>query len=137
MEVRLGRRFQWVGVALVAGVIFYGSVLDSPGASLSPTGPLGLVGLDKWLHALGYAALGAALAVALRGDADRAILLAVVVSVGYGVGIEFVQAAIPARHFSVADMAADTVGAAVGAGATAGLLRLLERVRRRAAAERM
>ncbi|WP_205427138.1 VanZ family protein [Halorussus sp. MSC15.2] len=39
--------------------------------------------------------------------------LAALLAVGYGVGIEFVQAPLARRHFSVADMVADGVGAFV------------------------
>ncbi|WP_134671392.1 VanZ family protein [Halorussus marinus] len=104
---------RWLGVAVVAGVLFYGSVLDAPGSGLSPLGPFGTFGLDKWLHGLGYAALAAALASALAADRSAlvAALLAAAIAVAYGVGIEFVQASIPERSFSVGDMAADAVGA--------------------------
>jgi len=121
---------RWLAVAAVAGVLFYGSVVDAPGSGLSSLGPFGVVGLDKWLHALGYAALAAALATALATgrSALAAAALAAVLAVAYGVGIEFVQASIPERSFSVGDMAADAVGAVVAVAcwraAVGGLRRL-------------
>ena len=114
-RLRPPRWLRWVGVALVAGVIFYSSVLDSPDSGLPALGPLGLFGIDKWLHALAYAALAAALASALAADRPlaSAAVLAAALAVAYGVGIEFLQAPLPERHFSVADMVADGVGAAI------------------------
>ncbi|UPW01221.1 VanZ family protein [Halorussus gelatinilyticus] len=104
---------RWLAVAVVAGGIFYASVLDSPSSGLPSLGPLGVFGIDKWLHALAYAALAGALAGALAPGRSPAVTaaLAALLSVGYGVGIEFVQAPLARRHFSVADMLADGVGA--------------------------
>ena len=133
---------RWLAVAAVAGVLFYGSVLDSPGAGLPSLGPFGLFGLDKWLHALGYAALAGALAVALaahdrfRTRLVRIVALAVLLTVGYGVGIEIVQATIPERSFSVGDIVADVVGAGVGAVGWRALVGLATRTERTAASER-
>jgi VanZ family protein len=112
---RLPRWFRWTLVAVVAGGIFYASVLDSPGSGVPSLGPLGIFGMDKWLHALAYAGLSGALAVALapRARLPQVMALAVLLAVGYGVGIEFVQAPLPERYFSVADMAANAVGAVV------------------------
>lgn len=127
-RLRPPRRLRWVGVALVAGVIFYSSVLDPPGSGLPALGPLGLFGIDKWLHALAYAALAATLASALAADrpAATAAVLAAALAVAYGVGIEFVQAPLPERSFSVADMVADGVGAAVAVVCWCGAVRRLE-----------
>ncbi|WP_135829221.1 VanZ family protein [Halorussus halobius] len=133
---------RWLAVVAVAGVLFYGSVLDSPGSGLSPVGPFGLFGLDKWLHALGYAALAGALAGALatrgrlRGRRVRVVALAILLAVGYGVGIEFVQATIPERAFSLGDMAADLAGAGVGAAAWRVLVGLVTLAERTAGSER-
>lgn len=132
------RRFRWVGVALVAAAIFYGSVVSAPGAGMPSLGPFGVVGLDKWLHALGYSGLAGSVVYALATDRNptTAAVLAVALAVTYGVGIEFVQAAIPARHFSLADMAADAVGAGLGAGVVAVLSRTLDRTQGNREAER-
>jgi len=120
---------RWLAVAAVAGVLFYGSVIDASGSGLASLGPFGAFGLDKWLHGLGYAALAAALATALATGRSAlvAALLAAVLAVAYGIGIEFVQATIPARSFSVGDIAADAVGAALAA---AGWYGAVDRIRR-------
>lgn len=112
-ESRLPNWLRWFVVAVVAGGILYASVLDSPSTGLPAVGPLGLFGIDKWLHALAYAAFAGSLAVALApGRSPAAVAaLAALFAVGYGVGIEFAQAPLAERHFSVADMAADAVGA--------------------------
>jgi VanZ family protein len=121
------RWLQWAGVALVAGFILYASLFDSPGDALSPLGPLGIFGLDKWLHALGYAALGGSLAVALKGDVDRGVVAAAVAATLYGVGIEFAQAPLAERYFSFGDMAANALGAVLGSLVVALALRVLAR----------
>jgi len=107
---------RWLAVAVVAGGIFYVSLLVAPTSGLAPLGPLGLVGMDKWLHALAYVGLAGTLAVALAPDreAGRVALLALALAVGYGVGIEFAQAPLAERAFSVADMAANATGASLG-----------------------
>lgn len=112
----LPRWLRWAAVVLVAAGIFYGSVLAPPVAGAPERGPFGVFGLDKWFHAVGYAALAGAFAVALASDFEAALAaaLAVLFAAGYGVSIEFAQASIPARTFSVADMAANAVGAFVG-----------------------
>lgn len=111
--VRPPRWVRWVAVAVVAAAVLYASVLDSPGGGLPALGPLGLVSLDKWLHALGYAALAGVLASALAPGRSpaRVAALAALFAVAYGVGVEFVQAPLATRHFSVADVVADGVGA--------------------------
>lgn len=120
---------RWLAVAVVAGGIFYASVLASPTSGLAPRGPLGLVGMDKWLHAVAYAGLAATLATALapRAPAVRVVVLAAALSVAYGVGIEFAQAPVAERSFSVADMGANAVGAGIGVVAWRVGKRLVER----------
>lgn len=114
---------RWLAVAVAAGGIFVASVLDPPSSGVPSVGPFGLLGMDKWLHAFAYAGLAGALATALapghrpavtasRGPAVTAAL-AGLLAVGYGVGIEFVQAPLPERSFSVLDMAANATGAVV------------------------
>ncbi|AFK18208.1 antibiotic resistance protein VanZ [Haloferax mediterranei ATCC 33500] len=100
--------FAYVAVVLIA------SVISTPAGGLSPIGPLGLVGLDKWLHAVGYAGLGFALAFAVRAIRLREVGGAIAVAGLYGLCIEFVQAGLPYRTFSVMDMGANVLGAMLG-----------------------
>ena len=107
---------RWLPVVAVAVVILYWSVvtLPSPGGRL--VGPFGLFGLDKWVHAVAYAGLAATLAFALAPSprSDLVIVgIVIAVTVAYGLGIELLQLAVPGRQFSVADLAADAVGAVV------------------------
>jgi VanZ family protein len=75
---------------------------------------------DKWTHALLYAGLGS---VSLRAVVDRRwshitarrVLDAVLVAVAYGTFDEFHQSFVAGRESDVADVMADTVGAAMAA----------------------
>ncbi|WP_143423130.1 VanZ family protein [Halegenticoccus soli] len=107
-------RLRWVVVGCLAVGLLVASVISSP-AGAATGGPLGLVGLDKWLHALGYGALAAAIAAAGSGRGPRAALLAALAALCYGVAVEAVQAFVPARRVDAADVVANGVGAVVGA----------------------
>ncbi|EFW89914.1 hypothetical protein ZOD2009_22072 [Haladaptatus paucihalophilus DX253] len=115
---------RWLVAVLVAAVICYFSVFASPDVGVERLGPLSLFGRDKWFHAAGYAVLAVSIAAAvgvrnhLDGRSDRygrAVLLAVVGAVGFGIAMEFAQLAVPLRHTSAMDVGADTVGAVIGA----------------------
>ena len=106
------------GYALFAGcaaVVFLASVVDPPSAAAgSVPRPLG-VAPDKWVHAGAYAGLVGLLCRATGARATRAVLLAAVAVSGYGLAVEFVQGALPARSFELADAAANAVGAGLAA----------------------
>lgn len=107
---------RWTGVAVVAVAIFGFSVLAVPPADPGPAPPL--LPLDKWLHVLGYAGLGGALAYAtIDWDWPTPWLVVGVVCVVtvYGAGIEVWQATVPERYFSVADAIANAVGGLLAA----------------------
>jgi hypothetical protein len=95
-------------VALVAGVVLVASVVETGGAMGSEL--LG-VGLDKWTHALAYAALTAALAYASVGDNGGRLVLSVGVAIVFGIAIEALQWPIAYRTASIADLLADALGA--------------------------
>lgn len=86
---------------------------------------------DYMAHGVGYAGLGALLMRALVGGrlsamSWRWVLLATILGGLYGVSDEFHQSFVPGRYPSVSDIAADTIGAFLGASAAAlagGLLR--------------
>ncbi|WP_435196271.1 VanZ family protein [Natronomonas sp. EA1] len=98
-----------VAVALAIAVA---SVVTPP-ASGAPDLVLGLP-LDKWLHAVGYAVLAFAIGFARLARDPRALALAWLLAAAYGLGIEGVQAFLPARSFDPLDMVANAVGAGIG-----------------------
>ncbi len=114
---RVPSRARWVVFLVVAAVICYFSVFTTPDGGITPTGALGLVGTDKWVHAVGYGGLGAALAGRRThgrvGGEREALVFAVAGATGYGVVMEIAQLTVPLRHASVADAVADAVGATV------------------------
>lgn len=79
------------------------------------TGPFGVIGFDKWLHAIGYALLTATLIYAFEGSLQTSrrnrLVLAVCLAVGFGICLEFVQWPIPQRTMSGLDAIADAIGA--------------------------
>lgn len=91
---------------------FVGCLLGIAWASLLPPEqiPSGPAGSDKVVHAFGYALLGAlAVASGLRWRP------AVTLAVGIGLVLEVAQRMTGYRSFEWADLAADAVGALVGA----------------------
>jgi VanZ family protein len=111
----LARR--WWRPAAVALLLVVAALLPGGPGGPPTAGPLGLVGVDKWLHAVGYAAFAAVLVPALGPGrpARRAVPLAVVAATALGVGLELAQLPVPGRHTSAGDAAANAVGAALGA----------------------
>ena len=95
------------------GLIFFFSSLPDPG------GPPGGIS-DKTAHVLVYAALGASLVRALAGGRITEmtltrILFAAALGTLYGVSDEIHQHFVPPRTPDILDVAADAVGAFVGA----------------------
>ncbi|MFC7167491.1 VanZ family protein [Halospeciosus flavus] len=88
-----------------------------------------LVGLDKWLHAVGYAGLSFLVAAAFGRRGWRSLTAVVALVVVFGGAIELVQGALPWRSASVLDLLADAVGALVGVAAYRGWRAVRGRVR--------
>jgi VanZ family protein len=109
----LPSRVRWGLVLLSAVAIFYLSVLIVPPAD--PIVPhFELIPLDKWRHFLGYGAFAGTLAYASTDwDAKtwQVALFVLLVTIGYGAGIELVQAGVPDRYFSLLDAYANALGA--------------------------
>jgi len=114
------RAARW-GLALAAaGLLFYFSLVPPPGSGAIPRGPLGVLPLSTWLHFAGYAGLAVAVAYAMTGSPRpdwQVVAVAFGAAVAYGVGIELVQATVPVREFSYADMGINALGAGIAAGA--------------------
>ncbi|MGH7254156.1 MAG: VanZ family protein [Nitrospirales bacterium] len=109
----------WLPLLSYAGLIFYFSSL--PLKELEPLLPPVLEELgDKVAHGMEYAVLGVLWYRALRlaggpWAAARALPLAIIFSAGYGLSDEFHQAFVPTREMDWFDVAADIVGASLGA----------------------
>jgi VanZ family protein len=110
-DLRATRPVRAVPAACYAVVVLVASVVDPPAGGLTPTGPLGLVGIDKWFHVGGYATLAALLSYALWATTGRRHAVAVGLAITYGAGIEVVQSFLPYRAFGVGDLLANAVGA--------------------------
>ena len=100
---------RWVAVAAYATVVV-ASVVGPPavlGADVAG------VGLDKWAHVAGTAAITVAVAAARRAEGRDLLVIAAAV-VALGAAIEGVQAPLAHRTASLADAAANGVGAVLG-----------------------
>ena len=116
MKTVLHAHWYWLPVGLYAGLIFYLSSLSQPEAYMPS---LFLELGDKALHAIEYAVLGILCYRAFRhaagtGAARHAVLLAIIVSAGYGATDELHQAFVPLRQADIWDFATDAIGAAMG-----------------------
>ena len=117
---RAGAAVAWAAVALYAGLIFCLSSQENPLPQLTERLS------DKVLHGVEYGVLGALLVAALRLTrvGPRAALIgAVALASLYGASDELHQAYVPGRLSDPRDWTADTVGAAIGAGAASALRR--------------
>ncbi len=103
---------RWSGVFALAAFIFYTSILTTPPGVVDPAKP-DLLPLDKWRHFVAYAVFGGSLAYATTDwdvSRGRLALGVILITVVYGVGIEFGQSMIPERYFSVGDAYANALG---------------------------
>ena len=101
----------------VAGLMIGLFVVSGMSAPPGLPGPLP----DVAAHAIAYAVLGAAMLRAVAGAdwsrmTGRGALLAVALTVCYGVTDEIHQSFVPGRTPELRDLAADAMGAATGAG---------------------
>jgi VanZ family protein len=115
----ISRRPAWALTAAWALLIF---VLSSiPGAAFPPAPPF--PGIDKVAHTGIYAVLGALTCIAVRKTwttrGPFSVLVASAFALLYGVTDELHQRFVPGRSPDVYDVAADGLGALVGATAAA------------------
>lgn len=107
---------RWTAVLVIAGFIFYVSIITIPPYTVvdaAKPGPPNLIPLDKWRHFVAYATFGLTLAYATTDwelDTRYLTLFVIGTTVAYGVGIEFGQSLIPARYFSIGDAWANAIG---------------------------
>jgi len=111
-----------VGAVAWAALIFWVSSKANP----FPEVPRSLLEQDKLLHAAAYAVLGALVRGALGGARLRpwmALGLAVAMGTAYGASDEWHQSFVPNRSSDPADLAADAIGATMGAALATLILR--------------
>ena len=102
----------WAPVVVYMGVIFYLSSMTEP--------PLPGGVSDKSAHAAGYSLLALLVTRALAGGlwrrvTLRAALLAIAITVAYGVSDEYHQSFVAGRDSDIHDVYADATGACIGA----------------------
>lgn len=107
------RSRRWLPVAVALAIL--GASLVPGSASGAAGGAVGPVGVDKLLHAGGYAVLAFATLFALQARSLRTALLVVLLVTAFGGAVELLQSPVPGRHLSALDLVADAVGAALGA----------------------
>ena len=94
----------------IAAAILAASLVPGGGGGGAVAG----IGVDKLLHAGGYAVLAAAALAACRRVDARSALAVFLLVTALGGAVELLQAPVPGRSASVLDLAADAVGAAAG-----------------------
>ena len=109
--VPLPARFSLVGAFTLAVVI--ASVMKAPADPFAELGPLGLFGVDKWIHVGSYALLTFLLAYAYLANRVRVLVLVATISVLLGVGVELIQGTVPWRTMEFADVLANSVGTVI------------------------
>lgn len=109
-------RFRLLPAVLWAVYVFFASLTDPGGGSVSMTGPLGFIGFDKWLHVGTYATFAFLTAVGLWARTNRQLAVVCLVTVTFGISMEALQYPLAARSADLFDAAANTVGTAVGLG---------------------
>ena len=115
LAIASGRRWWTVLALCYAAVVLVASLLPASGSELGATGPLGLLAVDLWLHAVGYAVLAVVVAIPIEARGRDALSAVVVAVVLYGLGVEGLQGLAPTRAPSLLDALANAVGAVVGA----------------------
>jgi hypothetical protein len=121
---RTGRRARrvavaWTLVVVAASLVDPGTVLELIGASPT-TGAGGAGGASAFAaaHLVAYGVLAWLLVGSVGPDVQRsrAVVAAIAVAAAVGVGVELLQAPVPARTASAVDALVNAVGATVGAG---------------------
>jgi len=103
----------WVPLYLYAGLIFYLSSIPKP------LPEVGIPFFDKVLHVFEYAVFGLLASRAFKHSPrkiffENFVILAVSLSVLYGISDEFHQMFVSERQMSIFDVAADGIGGIVG-----------------------
>lgn len=101
----------WAPVLLYMAFIFYMSSMPEPPLPLSVT--------DKQAHFSGYSVLGLLIArAAARGLGRRVTwtmaLVAIVITIAYGISDEYHQSFVPGRDSDIHDVYADSLGGVIG-----------------------
>lgn len=113
-------------VLLLAGIVPTGSLFGrGPAGATVEVGPI-LLGLDVWLHVLGYGALAAALVLSADRISLPVLISAVVAGIAFGAAVELLQVSLSFRTGSPIDGLATATGAVLGAG-TARVVRVANR----------
>jgi len=86
------------------------SLQPASGGGLPPTGPFGLLGSDRWVHAAGYGVLTALVAWATVPTTARRYLGAFGVVSGYGCLVELLQVPLATRTGDPVDALANAAG---------------------------
>lgn len=103
----------WVPLYIYAGIIFSFSSIPKPLPEVD------IPFFDKALHICEYAVFGLLASRAFKNSPRRGFfenfkLMAILISILYGISDEFHQAFVAERQFSIFDMVADAIGGTLG-----------------------
>lgn len=105
---------RWAGVAIVAAIIFYGTLVTVPETVVDDAQPW-FAPLHYWRHFVAYFALAGSLAYATdhwKLSRWKHAVFVIAVAAVYGLAMEFGQAFVPHRtDFLITDVVMNTIGA--------------------------
>lgn len=109
-------RYKTLTIAWVIAIL---AVTLTPGPNLPPLPQWELISFDTFVHALIFGGLTFLLSNALRENKvkfsrSKAIWLAFILSLVFGILIEFIQPLVPGRTFSYHDILSNTIGCILG-----------------------
>ena len=101
----------WLATAAWAALLWWSCTRPALGPSDLPEHT------DKLVHAASWAVLAGLAALAARARRGPRLAAVVAAAIAFGAAVEWAQGRIPGRDGSIADLAADALGAVLGAAA--------------------
>ena len=115
-------------LSIAGGVVlavFVASMVHAPADPIGNIGPLGLFGVDKWVHVGSYALIAFLGCYVALTRSVRLLLVIALAATAFGAGLELLQGPIPWRTMEFADVLANALGAFLAVGLWWVLWRLL------------
>lgn len=113
---RAPTRFALARFSLAAGfalAVVVASMIHAPADPFAKLGPLGLFGVDKWIHVGSYALLAFLGAFVVLTRSVAVLVGIALLTTVFGAGVELLQGTIEWRTMEFADVVANALGAVI------------------------